>query len=274
MNPSSSKKSTVAVLLTALSLALAACGTTHVSRDISPQGVAGEVIFPSVDGIVLKEGTFPNVDSLRAVGPGVTKDQLYYLLGRPHFREGYAGVREWDYLFHFRVDGKVITCQYKAIFDEDYRAQSFHWLPESCADVLNQGAPAKQAAQARYNLSADALFAFAKYEHGDILTEGRKELSAIAEKLKETDNASITVMGHTDRIGSAADNQLLSQRRARTVRQYLIDQGVEATSIRAEGWGESEPVKDCEDGQDRQALIACLQPNRRVEIQVNAASAK
>ena len=118
------------------------------------------------------------------------------------------------------------------------------------------------------------MFAFAKYEHGDILAEGRKELTAIAEQLKAADNASITVAGHTDRIGSDADNQLLSQRRARTVRQYLIDSGVDAASIRAEGWGESEPVKACEDGQDREALIACLQPNRRVEIQVNATSAK
>lgn len=92
--------------------------------------------------------------------------------------------------------------------------------------------------------------------------------------MKEADNASISVMGHTDRMGSDADNQLLSQRRARTVRQYLIDNGVDATSIRAEGWGESEPVKACDDNQDRDALIACLQPNRRVEIQVNAAPAK
>ena len=53
-----------------------------------------------------------------------------------------------------------------------------------------------------------------------------------------------------------------------------ILQGVDAASIRADGWGESEPVKACEDGQDREALIACLQPNRRVEIQENATSAK
>ena len=269
----SSKKSVAAMLLAAMSLALAACGTTHVSRDISPQGVAGEVIFPSVDRIVLKEGTFPNIESLRAVGPGVTKDQLYYLLGRPHFREGYAGVREWDYLFHFRKDGKVVTCQYKVIFDKDQHAQSFHWLPQSCADLLNQAAP-KQVAQTRYSLSADALFAFARYGTDDILPEGRNELTAIATKLKEADSASITVIGHTDRIGSVADNQLLSERRATTVRQYLVDQGVQAAGIKAEGRGEGEPVKDCEEGQGRQALIACLQPNRRVEIQVDATSAK
>lgn len=252
---------------------LAGCGTRHVSRDISAQGTAGEVIFPSVDKIVMKEGTFPNVTSLRAVGPGVTKDQLYYLLGRPHFREGYAGVREWDYLFHFRKDGKIITCQYKAIFDEDYHAQSFHWLPAGCADMLAEpvaAAPAAPAAPAetRFNLSADALFAFAKYGSGDILPNGRDELAAIATQLKDS-KASISVVGHTDRIGSDAANQLLSERRAQTVRGYLAERGVPAANISATGRGESEPVIQC-DEQDRAALIGCLTPNRRVEITVNA----
>ena len=257
---------------------LAGCGTRHVSRDISAQGTAGEVIFPSVDKIVMKEGTFPNVTSLRAVGPGVTKDQLYYLLGRPHFREGYAGVREWDYLFHFRKDGKIITCQYKAIFDENYRAQSFHWAPESCADVLQEpaapvvaAAPEQAAAPTRFALSADALFAFGKHGAGDMLPKGRAELAAIAEKLKHGSDVSITVVGHTDRIGSDAANQLLSERRAQTVRGYLAERGVSAASISARGLGESEPVVQCEE-QDRSALIACLAPNRRVEISVNAAT--
>jgi len=260
-----------------VAVVLAGCGTRHVSRDISPQGTAGEVVFPSVDKIVLKEGTFPNVTSLRAVGPGVTKDQLYYLLGRPHFREGYAGVREWDYLFHFRKDGKIITCQYKAIFDENYRAQSFHWAPESCADVLQEpaapvaAAPEPAVAPTRFELSADALFAFGKHGAGDILPKGREELAAIAEKLKNGSDVSIAVVGHTDRIGSDAANQLLSERRAQTVRGYLAERGVPAASISARGQGESEPVVQCED-QDRSALIACLAPNRRVEISVNAAT--
>lgn len=251
---------------------LSACGTTHVSRDISAQGVAGDVIFPSVDKIVLKEGTFPNVESLRKVGPGVTKDQLYYLLGRPHFREGYAGVREWDYLFHFRKGQEVTTCQYKVIFDEDHRGQSFHWLPAGCADVLAEPAapvaPAA-AAQTRFNLSADALFAFGKYGTNDILPNGREELAAIATKLKNGSKVSIAVIGHTDRIGSDAANQLLSERRAQTVRGYLVQQGVSAAGITAEGRGESEPTIQC-DEQDRAALIACLTPNRRVEISATA----
>lgn len=261
-------KAVATTLLAALSLALGACGTTHVSRDISPQGVAGEVIFPALDKAVLKEGTFPNIESLRTVGPGVSKDQLYYLLGRPHFREGYAGVREWDYLFHFRKEGKIVTCQYKAIFDEDYRAQSFHWSPQSCAAILD-GATATQVEMQAHELSTDALFSFARHDLSDILPDGREQLTEIAGKLKAAGSASIAVHGHTDRIGSTEDNQLLSQRRAMTVRQYLVENGVPASRITAQGWGESQPVKGCED-QERTALIACLAPNRRVEIVASA----
>jgi outer membrane protein OmpA-like peptidoglycan-associated protein len=264
-----------ALLLSAgAALLLSACGTRHVSRDISPQGVAGEVVFPDPAHIVLKGGTFPNLGDLRLVGPGMTKDQLYQLLGRPHFHEGYAGVREWDYLFHFRKDGKIITCQYKVVYDKDYLAQTFHWAPASCADLLAEATPvAAEPKERTFNLSADALFAFAKYGADDILPKGREELAVIAEQLKGADSMSIRIVGHTDRIGSDASNQLLSQRRAQTVREFLADHGVAASAMTAEGRGESEPVKDCEE-QPRGALIACLTPNRRVEIRVAASSAR
>ena len=256
---------------------LSACGTRHVSRDISPQGVAGEVIFPDPARIVMKGGTFPNLSDLRMVRPGMTKDRLYQLLGRPHFHEGYALVREWDYLFHFRKDGEITTCQYKIVYDEKYLAQTFHWAPASCSNLLAEAAlsPATAATQARertVKLSADVLFDFAKYGAADILPREREELAAIASQLKEADSASIRIVGHTDRIGGDAANQLLSQRRAQTVRELLADHGVAASAITAEGRGESEPVKDCEE-QPRAALVACLKPNRRVEIRVAASSA-
>ena len=268
------KISSALLISVGAALLLSACGTRHVSRDISPQGVAGEVVFPDPANIVLKGGTFPNLDDLRLVGPGMSKDQLYQLLGRPHFHEGYVGVREWDYLFHFRKNGQVITCQYKVVYDEDYVARTFHWAPASCADLLVEAAPvaANEMKERHFNLSADALFAFAKHGVDDILPRGQEELTAIAGKLKQADSVSIKVVGHTDRIGSDAANQLLSQRRAQTVRDFLVNHGVASSAITAEGRGESEPVKDCAD-QARTALIACLTPNRRVEIQVEASAA-
>jgi outer membrane protein OmpA-like peptidoglycan-associated protein len=262
------------LLAVGAAFALSACGTRHVSRDISPQGVAGEVIFPDPAHIVLKGGTFPNLGDLRLVKAGMTKDQLYQLLGRPHFHEGYVGVREWDYLFHFRKGDEIITCQYKVVYDKNYIAQTFHWAPASCADLLAEAPPAAaEPKEHMFNLSADALFEFAKYGADDILPKGRQELDAIAGQLADANKMAITVVGHTDRIGSDASNQLLSERRAQTVRRYLVDHGVPAMAINSEGRGESQPVKDCEE-QQRAALIACLLPNRRVEIQVRASAAE
>lgn len=252
---------------------LSACGTRHVSRDISADGVPGEVVFPALERAVLKEGTFPNLDDLRQVAPGVSKEQLYHLLGRPHFREGYAGVREWDYLFHFRREGGVTTCQYKVVFDQNYLARSFYWLPEACGDLLREPVAAEQAppaaaASRRFTLSADALFAFGQAGADDLQPEGRAEVARVAGELRSAKGVrNVRVTGHTDRIGSGPANQALSRERAETVRELLIAEGVPAQRISAEGRGESEPVVGhCDAAKGRDALIACLQPNRRVEI--------
>ena len=261
------------MLLWVLMAAAAGGCTTHVSRDISADGVPGEVVFPAMEKAVLKEGTFPNPDSLRLVAAGVTKDQLYDLLGRPHFREGYAGVREWDYIFHFRRGGQVITCQYKVVFDKQYYARSFYWMPATCAGLLSEPAPAPVPAPApavttrRFNLSADTLFAFGRSGPGDIQPSGRTEISRIVNELRSTKGVHhVSVIGHTDPIGSDLSNLALSQRRADTVWQLLTAEGVPAALISSEGRGEAEQVKQCDMSQPRSALVACLLPNRRVEI--------
>jgi OOP family OmpA-OmpF porin len=83
--------------------------------------------------------------------------------------------------------------------------------------------------------------------------------------------ASITVVnvnGHTDRIGSATYNQKLSERRAAVVRDYLVSKGVDRSKIETFGYGKTTPIKSCPDTKDFKALIACLAPNRRAEVQV------
>ena len=141
-------------------LALSACGTRHVSRDLSPVGTAADIVFPDPAGVLLDHGTFPDRDHLRAIGAGVTKTQLYELLGRPHFREGLRA-REWDYLFHFRTDDGIATCQYKVIFDRGYKGRSFHWSPASCAALLEAATPATTSTStpraSRFDLSDDAV---------------------------------------------------------------------------------------------------------------------
>src|SRR3546814_123287 len=70
-----------------------------------------------------------------------------------------------------------------------------------------------------------------------------------------------------DRGGNAGGNGAMSTRRANCVRYCLLEKGGPADMITAVGRGSVEPVVECED-QDRDALIACLAPNRRVEIRV------
>src|SRR5690606_6421808 len=128
-----SKKWMGAVLLAGL--ALAGCGTLSKVDDA---GHTDEPVFPDLDKDkpYFKTGSFPNIDNLRKVQAGVTRDQLYDLLGRPHFAEGFR-VREWDYLFHFNTPEGVKHCQYKVLFDKDMTGQSFYWQPAECAQILD-----------------------------------------------------------------------------------------------------------------------------------------
>lgn len=125
-------------------------------------------------------------------------------------------------------------------------------------------APAPRATTRRsLNLAADTLFSFDRAE----LTEaGRAALDAA---LAETDGAQalrLRVAGHTDAIGPDDYNQGLSERRAQAVADYLSAQGLDPARIQVVGYGETRPRVDCPD-QTGAALIACLAPNRRTEVE-------
>jgi len=113
-------------------MVLAGCGSLS---DVDQEGRTGRPVFPAVEDATFKAGAYPNLENLRQVRAGLTRDQLYALLGRPHFSEGF-NVREWDYLFHFSTASAIRTCQFKVLFDKDRIARSFHWAPQECADVL------------------------------------------------------------------------------------------------------------------------------------------
>lgn len=121
----------------------------------------------------------------------------------------------------------------------------------------------------RVSFSADSLFSF---DHSDIRPEGRTALDGLAGQLRGTRYEVITVEGHTDRLGSLAYNQALSGRRAETVKAYLIQSGgVDASKLQVFAKGETEPVTkpaDCKGNQPNAKLIACLQADRRVVVEV------
>ncbi len=123
------------------------------------------------------------------------------------------------------------------------------------------------------SLQAETLFDFNK---SVIRAEGKKKLdSEIVGKMKENPQVEgVLVTGHADRIGSNAYNQKLSQHRADAVKTYLVGQGIEGKRIETAAKGESEPVAACDEmkgkanGKNRK-LVECLQPNRRVVVEVN-----
>jgi outer membrane protein OmpA-like peptidoglycan-associated protein len=123
-------------------------------------------------------------------------------------------------------------------------------------------------APVRVSFEAEPLFSFDK---SVIRSDQRSKLDEFVASLKGTQYDSIEVVGYADRIGAEKYNLNLSQRRANAVKAYLVRQGIPARKINAEGRGESEPVTgDTCSGQRGKALIACLEPDRRVDVSVTA----
>jgi outer membrane protein OmpA-like peptidoglycan-associated protein len=95
----------------------------------------------------------------------------------------------------------------------------------------------------------------------------RRDLFAVAENLRSYPNSTVNVIGHTDNTGSAAYNQDLSERRARSVANVLRDGGVSGNRIAAFGRGEDQPVATNLTAEGRAQ-------NRRVEIIIQPTSSQ
>lgn len=107
-------------------------------------------------------------------------------------------------------------------------------------------------------LSAETLFDF---DSATLRSEGRDTLNTLAESLTAADvtYTSVLVEGHTCNIGPAEYNQTLSERRAQSVVDYLVSEGVRPDAIRMVGYGEERPTADNSTREGRQL-------NRRVEV--------
>jgi outer membrane protein OmpA-like peptidoglycan-associated protein len=118
-------------------------------------------------------------------------------------------------------------------------------------------------------LQGDALFRFDKAGRDDVLPGGLDRLREVAQSLKKYSRIeSIGYIGHTDRWGTEAHNDALSLERANTVRTYLESFGVKADQVSTEGRGQREPVVACSTRAPKPQQVICLQPNRRVTIEV------
>jgi OmpA-OmpF porin, OOP family len=121
-----------------------------------------------------------------------------------------------------------------------------------------------------YVLLTDTLFKFDKSGAEDMIPGGLQRLADVAQRLKAYKSIqALTVFGYTDRLGTDDYNDKLSEARAKTVQAYLESLGVKSAASVAQGKGKRDPVsKDCSTSASREQQIICLQPDRRVTIEV------
>ena len=141
----------------------------------------------------------------------------------------------------------------------------------AAAPAAAQGAApavaAPKPAGEKITVAADALFDFNK---AVLRPEGKAKLDELVSKAKAIKLEVILAVGHTDRIGNDAYNQKLSEKRAAAVKEYLVAKGIEANRVYTEGKGKKQPVTGdkCKGTAKTKALVDCLQPDRRVDIEV------
>lgn len=119
-------------------------------------------------------------------------------------------------------------------------------------------APVVAPTVTKVTLNADTFFDFDKY---NLKPEGREVLDQVAAQVRSIDLETVIATGYTDSIGTDAYNLKLSDRRANTVKQYLIEQGVPADRIYTEGKGKADPIASNKTREGRAQ-------NRRVEIEI------
>jgi outer membrane protein OmpA-like peptidoglycan-associated protein len=117
-------------------------------------------------------------------------------------------------------------------------------------------------------LNARVLFAF---DSATLTPAGRQvlEREVVANRAELGRMAVLLVSGHTDRIGSYAYNQRLSEARARAVRSFLLGRGFDEKRVLSVGYGKTRPLAGfpCDETLPRGALVECLAPQRRVELE-------
>jgi OOP family OmpA-OmpF porin len=117
-----------------------------------------------------------------------------------------------------------------------------------------------------FRLALDTLFDF---DSATLKANADAALDTLAQQIAGAQYGSVDIVGHADRIGTAAYNKRLSERRALAVGSYLVAHGIDSSKISSAGVGSSEPVTGTQcKGQRGARLLACLQPDRFAEITV------
>ncbi len=113
-----------------VALLMSACGT---GSRLASEGGQDQLVFPAPSSASNLGGSYPSTEALRKLKPGMNKNQIAALLGRPQFQEGFFGVREWDYVLNVTNDAGApqMVCQLKTVFTSSNEARNFY---RKCGD--------------------------------------------------------------------------------------------------------------------------------------------
>ena len=122
-------------------------------------------------------------------------------------------------------------------------------------------------------LGTDALFAFGKADVGSIVPYGQADLDRLINRLKQRygqfEQIQIRIVGHADPLGSKAANRRVATQRAQTIRDYMVQGGIDPKKIVSEGHGATQPVvRHCKEEITKENIV-CNKPNRRVVVNVS-----
>lgn len=237
-----------------------------------------------------------DVRLLKKIAPGVPAAKVTSLLGKPLSQTSGEAGEEWNY--HVTVplpaSENYLVCQYKVVFDDQERVKGTVWRRHQCPQLIAQIEPEPKPAPApvampdgdsdgvsdRSDLCADTQsnvqvngLGCAKgtairlsgvhfaTDSARLSRDAERILVKAVRALNRVKTIDVEIHGHTDSRASMAHNLDLSQRRANSVRGYLVAHGVDADRLTTEGFGETRPIATNATAQGRAR-------NRRVELHV------
>ncbi len=126
----------VKTVIVFMAASVTACVTGH-----SQSASTKPVVFPMPKHSWIPEGAFVNMENLRKVNLGLGKQQVYALIGKPHFEEGFFNVTEWNYIFKLeKSKNNWLTCQFQLRFNDEMHVSQLSWKREDCKNIVERTA--------------------------------------------------------------------------------------------------------------------------------------